>query len=120
MLKPPGVFTSRDVGCTIQIKGDARTNLWRAGELKVDGKPRPIYWGPLARQPKDCVDATIVEVEPYAWQKVTLSNGAVFQNPAAPPEPLPAMFGKTADGQWRLRNREELQRLGLRSRVKIK
>ena len=116
--KPPGVFTSRDVGCTIRIRGDASTNLWRDGEVRVAGEPRAVYWGTLASHPADCADATIVDVEPVAWGMVMLSNGAQFQNPAAPPQPLPAGFGRTADGRWRIRDREELQRLKLRSRVK--
>ena len=116
--KPPGVFTSRDVGCTIRIKGDASTNLWQDGEVRVAGEPRTVYWGMLASHPADCVDATIVDVEPHAWGMVMLSNGAQFQNPAAPPQPLPAGFGRTASGRWRIRDREELRRLGLTSRVK--
>jgi hypothetical protein len=117
-LKPPGVFTSRDVGCTIGIRGHASTNLWRDGEVRVAGEPRTVYWGTLASHPVDCVDETIVRVEPQAWGWVTLSNGAQFQNPAAPPQPLAANFGRTADGKWRIRDREELRRLQLRSRVK--
>jgi len=117
-LKAAGVFTSRDVGCTIQIRGDATTNLWRDGEVQVGGEPRTVYWGTLAIQPADCVGVTIAEVEPHAWGRVMLSNGAQFQNPAAPPQPLPPNFGQTADGQWRFRDREELRRLNLRSRLK--
>ena len=117
-LKPPGVFTSRDVGCTIRIRGNASTNLWRDGEVRVAGEPRTVYWGTLASQPGDCVDETIVEVEPQAWGRVMLSNGAHFQNPAAPPQPLPDHFGRAADGRWHIRDREELQRLKLRSRLK--
>ena len=82
------------------------------------GEPRTVYWGTLASQPGDCVDETIVEVEPQAWGRVMLSNGAHFQNPAAPPQPLPDHFGRAADGRWHIRDREELQRLKLRSRLK--
>jgi hypothetical protein len=86
----------------------------------VAEEPRTVYWGTIASHPADCVDQTIVEVEPQAWGRVVLSNGAQFQNPAAPPKPLPTGFGRSADGRWRIRDREELRRLNLRSRVKIR
>ena len=111
----PGVFTAQDVALPIRIRGHAKSALWRDGEVTVGGVPRTIYWGALGR-PADVDEAaiTIAEVDPQAFGIVTLSNGIQFQNPAAPPRPLPAgNFRKTPDGRWRLRDRDEVRKIRL-------
>ena len=108
----PGVFTAADVGSAIRIRGDESALLWRAGELRVDGAPRTVYWGALVR-PEDVDDATITEVDQQSFGTVALSNGVTFQNPPAPPQPLPARFRQTADGRWKIRNRDEVRRIRL-------
>ena len=71
-----------------------------------------VYWGALVR-PEDVDDATITEVDQQSFGTVALSNGVTFQNPPAPPQPLPARFRQTADGRWKIRNRDEVRRIRL-------
>ena len=109
----PGVFSVEDVGCSIQVQGNERTTLWRAGELRVAGQPRYVNWDALA-PPADVFDATITEVNPKgAFAMVALSNGARFQNPPKPPQPLPRNFRQTADGRWKIRDRDDVRRIRL-------
>ena len=111
----PGVFTAQDVGSAIRIRGNEGSALWRDGEVCVGGEPRTVYWGALVRPADvDAATTTIAQVDPQAFGIVTLSNGTHFQNPAAPPQPLPGgNFRKTSDGQWRLRDPAEVRRIRL-------
>ena len=114
-LLRPGMFTLRDVGAPIRIRGNSRAALWRDGEVCVGGEPRAVYWGALER-PADVDDTTttIADVDPQAFGFVILSDGSQFQNPAAPPQPLPGgNFRKTSDGKWRLRSQEEVRQVRL-------
>lgn len=109
----PGVFSAEDVGCSIEVRGNESTPLWRAGELRVADAPRYVYWDALA-PPADVQDATITEVDSKgAFGMVALSNGARFQNPPKPPQPLPPNFRQTADGRWKIRDLDEVRRIRL-------
>ena len=109
----PGVFSVEDVGSSIQVRGNESTTLWRAGELTVAGKRRFVNWDALA-PPADVLNATITEVDPKgAFAMVALSNGACFQNPPQPPQPLPPNFRQTADGRFKIRDLDEVRRIRL-------
>ena len=72
-----------------------------------------VYWDTLA-PPADVQDATITEVDSKgAFGMVALSNGARFQNPPKPPQPLPPNFRQTADGRWKIRDLDEVRRIRL-------